>query len=256
MSRALALLFGALALGALAGCSDTDNNNHALQGWVEADTVFVSPDEQGRVEYLRVRQGDHVDKGDLLFGLDDDLQKADVVVKEADVAKAQQTFDRATELLKSAAGTQKALDDAWAALRQARANLEWSKTRLARRRVVSPASGNIQEVYFRPGETVPPGKPVIALLPPANIKIRFYAPETELARIKIGETVAVSCDACASGLTAKVSFIAGSAEYTPPVIYSREERAKLVYLIEARPEKPDDFRVGQPVSVTLPGTTK
>ena len=256
MRRALGLLVAALALVALAGCSDTANKISALQGWVEADTVFVSPDEQGRVEYLRVRQGDHVDKGDLLFGLDDDLQRADLVVKEADVATAQQTFDRATELLKSHAGTQKALDDAWAALRRARANLEWSKTRLARRRVVSPAAGTIQEVYFRPGETVPMGKPVIALLPPANIKIRFYAPETELARITIGEIVAVSCDACAAGLTAKVSFIAGSAEYTPPVIYSREERAKLVYLIEARPEKPEDFRVGQPVSVMLPGATK
>jgi HlyD family secretion protein len=250
MTRWPAFLLAALALTALAGCGD--DTNRALQGWVEADTVFVSPDEQGRVEFLKVRQGDHVDKGDLLFALDDDLQKADVVVKQASVANAQQTFDRATELLRAAAGTQKALDDAWAALRQAKANLGWSQTRLARREAVSPAAGTIQEVYYRPGETVPPGKPVIALLPPANIKIRFYAPETELARIKIGDTVAVSCDACASGLTAKVSFIARSAEYTPPVIYSREERAKLVFLIEARPADPEKFRVGQPVTVTLP----
>jgi HlyD family secretion protein len=237
----------------LAGCDD--GNNHTLQGWVEADTVFVSPDEQGRVESLNVVEGDHVNKGDLLFTLDDDLQKADVVVKQAAVANAQQTYDRAKELLKSAAGTQKALDDAWAALRQAKANLGWSQTRLARREALSPATGTIQEVYYRPGETVPPGKPVIALLPPANIKIRFYAPETEIARIMIGETVTVSCDACAAGLTAKVSFIAGSAEYTPPVIYSREERAKLVFLIEAHPAEPGKFRVGQPVTVTLPQAT-
>jgi HlyD family secretion protein len=248
-----ALLLGVLALPLLAGCDD--GNNHTLQGWVEADTVFVSPDEQGRVESLNVVEGDHVNKGDLLFTLDDDLQKADVVVKQAAVANAQQTFDRAKELLKSAAGTQKALDDAWAALRQAKANLGWSQTRLARREALSPAAGTIQEVYYRPGETVPPGKPVIALLPPANIKIRFYAPETELARIKIGETVTVSCDSCATGLTAKVSFIAGSAEYTPPVIYSREERAKLVFLIEAHPAEPEKFRVGQPVTVTLPQAT-
>ncbi len=254
MTRWSAFLFGALALVTLAGCDV--KNTHTLQGWVEADTVFVSPDEQGRVEFMRVRQGDRVDKGNPLFGLDDDLQRADVVVREAEVAKAQQTFDRATELLKSHAGTQKALDDAWSALRQAKANLQWSRTRLARRRVVSPAAGTIQEVYYRPGETVQPGKPVIALLPPANIKVRFYAPETELARIKIGQTVAVSCDGCASGLTAKVSFIAASAEYTPPVIYSLEERAKLVFLIEARPEKPEDFRVGQPVTVTLPEAAK
>jgi len=250
MIRLPAFFLAALALALPAGCDK--GNNHTLQGWVEADTVFVSPDEQGRVEYLKVREGDNVNKGELLFGLDDDLQKADVVVKQAAVSNAQQAFDRATRLLKSAAGTQKSVDDTWAALRQAEANLAWSKTRLARRRVASPAAGIIQKVYFRPGENVLPGKPVIALLPPANIKIRFYAPETELARIKIGETVAVSCDACASGLTATVSFIADSAEYTPPVIYSREERAKLVYLIEARPAQPENFRVGQPVTVALP----
>lgn len=241
-----ALVLTALAL---AGCDKA--NDRQLQGWVEAETVFVSPDEQGRVETLKVRQGDSVAKGDLLFTVDDDLQRADVVVKQATVSSAQQAFDRAKELLKSASGTQKTLDDAWANLRQAQANLEWSKTRLARRRALSPATGSIEEVYFRPGETVPAGRPVIALLPPSNLKIRFFAPETELAAIKIGETVTVSCDACADGLTAKVSFIAQSAEYTPPVIYSLEERAKLVYLIEARPDDPLKFRVGQPVSVTL-----
>ena len=73
-----------------------------------------------------------------------------------------------------------------------------------------------------------------------------------LANVKYGQTVQVSCDSCASGLTAKVTFIASSAEYTPPVIYSRDERAKLVYLIEARPTDPEKFRVGQPVTVTLP----
>lgn len=241
-----ALLLAGLALAACNGEGD-----RRLQGWVEAELVFVSPDEQGRVEVLKVRQGDQVEKGDLLFTLDDDLQKADVVVKQAAVSTAQQGFNRAEELLRSASGTQKALDDAWANLRQAQANLAWSQTRLTRRRAVSPASGSIQEVYFRPGETVPPGRPVIALLPPSNLKIRFYAPEPELAAIKIGETVAVGCDACDSGLTAEVTFIARSAEYTPPVIYSMEERAKLVYLIEARPEHPDKFRVGQPVSVTF-----
>jgi HlyD family secretion protein len=239
-----------LAALALAGCDK--GRVQTLQGWVEADLVFVSPDEQGRVEVLKVREGDHVKKGDLLFILDDDLQNADVVVKQAAVLAAQQTFDRAEELLKSASGTQKALDDAWSALRQAKANLAWSQTRLARRRGLSPADGTIQEVYYRVGETVPPGRPVISLLPPGNLKMRFFAPEALLPEIKYGETVAVSCDGCEQGLTAMVTFIAQSAEYTPPVIYSREERAKLVFLIEARPVHPEKFRVGQPITVTLP----
>jgi HlyD family secretion protein len=239
-----------LAALALVGCDQS--NDRALQGWVEADLVFVSPDEQGRVEQLMVREGDHVTKGQLLFTLDDDLQAADVAVKKATVTNAQQAFDRAKELLSTASGTRKTYDDAEAALRQAKANLEWSKTRLARRRASSPAGGTIEEVYYRQGETVPPGRAVIALLPPGNLKIRFFAPETLLPEIKYGEMVAVTCDGCAKDQTAKVTFIAKSAEYTPPVIYSREERAKLVFLIEAHPVHPENFRVGQPITVTLP----
>ncbi len=244
--------FAAALLAALSLNACDDHNPRVLQGWVEGDFVFVSPDEQGRVEVLMAREGDQVEKGDLLFALDDDLQKADVVVKQAAVQAAQQTFDRAEELLKTRSGTQKALDDAWSALRQAQANLAWSQTRLARRRAASPDAGTIQEVYYRPGETVQPGRPVVSLLPPGNLKIRFFAPEALLPEIKYGETVEITCDGCEQGLTAKVTFIAKSAEYTPPVIYSREERAKLVFLIEARPAQPEKFRVGQPVTVTLP----
>jgi len=238
----------ALMLG-LAACDRA--NNGALQGWVEADLIFVSPDEQGRVESLKVREGDRVKKGDLLFTLDDDLQRSELQVRKTSVENAQQAFDRAQQLLKTAAGTQKTYDDAEAALRQAKANLDWQQTRLARRTGISPADGVVQNIYFRPGETAPPGRAVLSLLPPGNLKIRFFAPETGLAKVKYGQTVAVSCDACPAGLTAKVTFIASSAEYTPPVIYSREERSKLVYLIEARPSDPDKFRVGQPVTVML-----
>ncbi len=243
------LAAAALATLALAGC---DNAKPAmLQGWVEAELVFVSADEQGRVETLKVSEGDRVDKGALLFTVDDDLQEADVVIKKATVTNTKQAFDRAKELLKTSAGTQKTYDDAEAALRSADANLAWSQTRLARRSAKSPADGTIQQIYFRPGETVPAGRPVVALLPPGNLKIRFFAPQAELPAIKFGETVNVTCDGCEKGLTAKVSFISRSAEFTPPVIYSMDERAKLVFLIEARPEQPEKFRVGQPVAVSL-----
>jgi len=248
MKTKLAIL-GFVAL-ALAGCSNADDRK--LQGWVEAELIFVSPDEQGRVETLKVREGDHVKQGDVLFTVDDDLQKAEMVVRKAAVTNAQQAFDRAKELLKTAAGTQKAYDDAEATLRQAQANLAWSETRVGRRSAYSPADGTIEQVYFRVGETVSAGKPVVALLPPKNLKMRFFAPEPILPQIKYGESVAVSCDGCENGLTAKISFIARSAEYTPPVIYSLDERAKLVYLIEARPDQPGKFRVGQPITVTLP----
>jgi HlyD family secretion protein len=193
----LAMVLAGLAL---AGCDKS--NDRQLQGWVEAELIFVSPDEQGRVETLKVREGDRVKKGDLLFTVDDDLQKADLVVRNAAVVNAQQNFDRAKVLLKTAAGTQKTFDDAEAALRQAQANLAWSQTRLARRNAYSPAEGTVQQVYYRPGETVPAGRPVVALLPPQNLKLRFFAPEGLLPEVKYGETVAVSCDGCEKGLSA------------------------------------------------------
>jgi HlyD family secretion protein len=221
------------------------------QGWIEADLIFVSPDEAGRIETLTVREGDTVEDRALLFALDDDLQRADVNQITATVTNARHALERAQQLLKSAAGTQRAYDDAEAALRTAEARLNSAQTRLARRRMASPVAGTVQQIYFRQGELVPAGRPVLALLPPANIKVRFFVPEPALQQVALNGKVQVRCDGCDADLTARVSFISRTAEYTPPVIYSLEERSKLVFLVEARPEHPDKLRVGQPVTVAL-----
>ncbi len=131
-----------------------------------------------------------------------------------------------------------------------------AETKLARRKLASPVTGAVQQVYYRPGEMVPAGRPVVSILPPGNIKVRFFAGEPLLAAIKPGDSVEVTCDGCAAPIAARISFIARSAEYTPPVIYSLEERNKLVFMIEARPDAPDGLRVGQPVSVALAGAKK
>jgi HlyD family secretion protein len=170
---------------------------------------------------------------------------------KASVANAQVAYDRAQTLLKTASGTQKALDDAEAALRTAQAQLVTAQTRLSRRKMASPVSGSVQQIYYRPGELVPAGRPVLALLPPGNIKIRFFVPETELARISLGQPVSIHCDGCKADIQAHVTFISRTAEFTPPVIYSLDERSKLVYLIEARTGTPGELRVGQPVDVHL-----
>jgi HlyD family secretion protein len=233
----------------LAACGRVDDP--AYQGWVEADLVFVSPDEPGRVETLSVREGNTVAAGAPLFTVDDDLQQADLKQNQATVTNARQAFDRAQVLLKTNVGTQKAFEDAEATLRTAEARLNSSQTRLARRKVASPVTGTVQQVYFRPGELVPAGRPVVALLPPANMKLRFFVPEAVLPKIALDQAVHIACDGCPPDLMARISFIARTAEFTPPVIYSLEERAKLVFLVEARPERPEAFRVGQPVSVAL-----
>jgi HlyD family secretion protein len=252
MRRAI-LIAAALVLAfvALTFTSRKESKEPTYQGWMEAELIFVSPDENGRIEQESVREGDRVEAGAPLFTLDSDLQNADLQMQEASLKNAQQAYDRAQALLKTAAGTQKALEDAEAALRTAQARLNSSQTRLSRRKMASPVSGTVEQVYFRPGEMVLGGKPVVALLPPGNLKVRFFVSEAVLPQIKIGETVTISCDGCAPDLGARVSFIARQSEYTPPVIYSLDERSKLVFLIEARPARPDALRVGQPVSVAL-----
>lgn len=222
-----------------------------FQGWVEGDILFIAPDETGRVEKLDVFEGQEVKEGAPLFTLDSDLQRAAVAENEAAVANAKITFTRAQELLKRAVGSQKAFDDAEATLRTAEARLNSAKTRLDRRTIASPATGAIQEVYFRVGEMVPAGRPIVSLLPPANVKVRFFVPQAVLPSVQIGTRVAVQCDGCIEPIIARVRFVAAQAEFTPPVIYSQEERARLVFRIEAIPEKPETLKVGQPVSVSL-----
>jgi len=245
-SQLLAVLLLAAALG---GCND--KRDPGFQGWVEADMIFVSPDEFGRVTKLNVREGDEVKAGDPLYSVDDDMQQADLNQNKATLANAQQTYDRAASLKGTGAGTQATLDSAISALRVAEARVVTSETRLARRKGFAPVAGTIQQIYFREGEMVQAQRPVLSIMPPGNMKIRFFVPESELPKLAIGDEVRVSCDNCSADLTAKIYFIATSAEYTPPVIYSLDERNKLVYLIQARPARPDALRVGQPISVYL-----
>jgi HlyD family secretion protein len=246
-ARWLAALLCVLALP-LAAC---DKKDPTYQGWVEANLIFVAPDEVGRVQTLSVKEGDLVKTGQALFTVDDDLQQADLAQVKASLTNAQQTFDRAQQLAKTGAGTQKDLDAATMVLRDAQARLNSSQTRLTRRQVFSPVDGTVEEVYYRPGEVVPAQRPVVSLLPPGNIKVRFYVPETVLPTIAYGDTIKVSCDGCAKDLTARISFIAKQSEFTPPVIYSLDERSKLVFLVEALPDQPGALRVGQPLDVSL-----
>jgi len=119
-----------------------------------------------------------------------------------------------------------------------------------------PVSGRIEERYYRLGEWVPAGSPVLSLLPPAAIKARFYIPETRLTALPVGARVLLSCDNCGQPVPATIRFVAREAEFTPPVIYNKDNRSRLVWLAEAVPSPADALRLrpGQPVDVT-PVTT-
>ena len=147
---------------------------------------------------------------------------------------AQQAYDRAVTLMKTQAGTQKTLDDAEAALRTAQARLNSAQTRLTRRKVFSPVAGPVQQIYFRVGEMVPAGKAVVALLPPGNLKVRFFVNEAMLPQAHARRPGQGSLRRLRRRHYRQDQLHRALAEFTPPVIYSLEERSKLVFLIEAR----------------------
>jgi HlyD family secretion protein len=138
-----------------------------------------------------------------------------------------------------------------ATVEAARAAVEMAQWRFDQRRVASPVSGVVADVLARPGETLQAGAPVVSILPPENIFVRFFVPQPMLSQVHRGDVVAISCDGCRADLTGTISFIAPQAEYTPPVIYSESSRSKLVYLVEARPprDKASLLNPGQPVAV-------
>jgi HlyD family secretion protein len=144
----------------------------------------------------------------------------------------------------------KAAEGDVAAARAAAAQAEW---RLEQKSIAAPAAGLVHDTFFVEGEWVPAGKPVVSLLPPGNVKARFYAPEAVLGSIQPGRAIEIRCDGCPAPVAARVSFISSQAEYTPPVLYSRESRAKLLFLVEARVEPANGARLrpGQPVEVRL-----
>jgi len=188
-------------------------------------------------------------------------QEGLVTVEEDD--RAQSTFARAEALLAQreaelATARLGARSDqqqaAAAAVGAARARLEQAQWALAQKAQAAPVSALVFDTLFETGEYVPAGRPVVSLLPPGNIKIRFFVPEPALGGLRVGQTVTVKVDGTPS-VNASVVYLSPRAEYTPPVIYSHETRTKLVFLVEARPSPGDAVRLhpGQPVEVQITG---
>ncbi len=288
-NRIVAVTVTALLLFACAKKEDA-----TLAGYVEADLVYLAPQDSGVVKTLNVREGDKVKAGDIIFTLDparaslaaDQASAAamSVAARTADdgaIAKqiaeaeaafklAEQTFRRSRDLVKDGAVSKEKYDMDAAAVAAAKARLEGVRAerdamlregeamnaaaRLAERRLTdletfAPQAGTIERIYRRPGEVAAFGDPIVALLSPENLKLKFFAPEAMLSSLTIGAAIEFTCDGCAAARAAKISFIASEPQFTPPVIYSIKEREKLVFLVEARPDEPEGLRPGLPVTV-------
>ncbi|MEO7741383.1 MAG: HlyD family efflux transporter periplasmic adaptor subunit [Usitatibacter sp.] len=188
------------------------------------------------------------------------VAKGFVSQQRADEAKAARDRDRGkvselgAQLATARSGTRpdeiRAAEAESRAAREALAQADW---RLRQKTVAATVGGTVTDTLYARGEFVPAGAPVVTLLPPGNVKLRFFVPESQLGAVQVGQKVTFSCSACAADLTAAVTFVAPQAEFTPPVIYSKESRAKLVFLVEARPapEQAAKLHPGQPVDVRL-----
>ncbi|HZC37053.1 MAG TPA: HlyD family efflux transporter periplasmic adaptor subunit [Sphingomicrobium sp.] len=210
---------------------------------------------------------------------------ADVAAAQADAQKARQDLARLLKVKRddNAAVAGKDIDAARAALRSANSHVASAqKVAQARRAQIAasraqtvqaqggarevairvnqlsppaPSNALIEDVYFQAGEWVNANQPVVALIPDNKIKVRFYVPEEEVARYRPGQVVHFSCDACAPGLSARIAYVSPRPEFTPPVIFSRDSRDRLVFMVEAYPTKPTQLMPGLPVDVEpLPGT--
>ncbi len=198
---------------------------------------------------------------------------------------AQENYTRSKELVAKGQAPQSRLDRDTAALSQAQAAVRAEEARLAliraparkdtidaaaeevRRQealvaqsekalndlqVLAPMAGSVQSLIRRVGEIAGPSQPVLTLLPPAQLRIRFFIPERKLGNIKLGQSVQLTCDGCEETRGGRIIFIAQGAEFTPPVIFTEKERQKLVFMAEVLPDDPTRFHPGQPVLVTLP----
>ncbi|RUZ51122.1 HlyD family efflux transporter periplasmic adaptor subunit, partial [Mesorhizobium sp. M7A.F.Ca.CA.004.05.2.1] len=194
-------------------------------------------------------------------------------------------YDRAADLFKRGAGTQADFDTASATLetanaqvgqananlavgglparpetikaadnqvKQAQATLEQAQWRLSKRVLAAPSPGRVNDVIRNPGDTSGPTAPVISILPDGAVKLSVYVPESAFSSVKVGTLLGVHCDGCGPDVKARVSYVSPDPEFTPPVIYSLENRQKLVYLVEARPEgDAGPLQPGQIVDVDL-----
>jgi HlyD family secretion protein len=177
-----------------------------------------------------------------------DDARAQLAREEAQVASLQAAV--ATAKLPARADEIRAAEADAKAAREALAQADW---RLAQRAIQAPAAGRVHDTYYSVGDWVPAGGPVASLLPPGNVRVRFFVPQATLGGVRIGQSVAVACDGCPTPVTAKIVFISEQAEFTPPVLYSRDSRANLVFRVEAQAAPADAARLhpGQPVDVTL-----
>ena len=315
----LMLLLGSSLL--ISGCN---RHTEQKQGYIEGNLTYLSSSQSGKLVALAVKRGQWVNKGDLLFQIDQqpyfaDLKaalasmkeaqanlnnsligerppelaqiQAQIAAAQAELVYAHKELLRNQRLVATGSTSHQALDKAirearvasnsvkryhaklvtaklparinliraaQASLAATQAQLDAAKWTLQQTMIKAPAKGEIFDHYYWKGEQVAAQQPVLSLLIPKNIRIIFYVPEPELSQVKLGEKLTFITDGSKKMGDAIITFISPQAEYTPPIIYSRESQSKQIYRIEAKFATTDEamaWHPGQPVTITLAPTS-
>ncbi len=244
--RSLAGLVLALAL---LGCEKKPSE--MVQGYVEGEFVYVSAPLGGTLQKLFVQRGDGVKAGQPLFTLDKTMQQAAHDQAQAALTMAEADFKRQEQLYRSGPAAAQDFDRARSTRDQDREQVAQASWNLAQMKQAAPQAGLVFDTLFREGEWVAAGKPIVMLLPPPNVKVRTFVPETRVGALRLGQPAEVTVDGLAAPVSGRISYISQRAEYTPPVIYSRESRSKLVFMVELHfdPAVAARLHPGQPVDV-------
>ena len=195
-----------------------------------------------------------------------DLSRYAALQRQNPAAMAQQQIDQARANLRSATAQRVSAERAALAQSteigavraqalQAQAALSAERTRLGQLSQAAPVAGRIEEVFYQSGEWAAANQPIVSLLPDDKVKVRFFAPEKAIQDYRVGQTVRFTCDSCRGTIAARITFVSPRPEFTPPVIYSRKTRDKLVFMVEARPDGAPGLTPGVPVDVEPLGAT-
>lgn len=183
---------------------------------------------------------------EVISKLDWDTIKADYVQKKAQVDEFSNQL-RAREL----PARKEQIQSQQLRVESARLQLEKARWNSQQNRIIAPQDGVVFDIIYSAGERPIAGNPIISLLPPRNIKVRFFVPEKQLGSVSLAQKVNFFCDGCPTPLTGRINYISAKAEYSPPVIYSTTRREKLLFMAEAAPDEKSALalKLGQPVEV-------
>jgi HlyD family secretion protein len=239
-----------LLLGLVTGCGNP--NRIRVQGYVEGEFVYVSAPLAGPLQTLCVQRGDQVKTGVPLFVIDNTVARAALDQTQASQVFSEKDLARQQELSRSPGSASiRDLQLSRSASDQDSQRVAQAQWNFDQMRQVAPRDSLVFDTLYREGEWVEAGRPVVELLPPQNIEVRAFVPETQIGTIHPGDKVQVFVDGVKEPLQGTLRYIFPQSEYTPPVIYSEESRSKLVYMVEIDfdPKTAIQLHPGQPVDV-------